>query len=68
MCRDETRREEYRTYLLCLWRNARSGQGVWRASLENVRSEEVEYFASVEELVDSLRRLVSGDPATENDE
>ena len=54
-------REEYRSYLLRLWRVRGDGRD-WRALLENVETGERHGFASIELLVAFLRAL--DDPET----
>lgn len=49
-------REEYRSYLLRLWRVRDDGQN-WRALMENVETGERHGFASIELLVAFLQAL-----------
>ena len=65
---------DYLSYLLRLWRvnddgtfhredgesEHAGGKGVWRASLESVRTGERRSFASLEELFEFLREQVGG--------
>jgi hypothetical protein len=46
--------EDYRSYLLRLWRVQADGHA-WRASLENVQTREVRSFASMQEFFAYLR-------------
>lgn len=48
--------DEYRAYLLRLWRVADDGDH-WRARLENVDSGEAQGFASLAKLIDFLQKL-----------
>jgi hypothetical protein len=49
--------EEYRAYMLRLWRL--DGKGSWRARLENVETGEQLGFASLEKLIEFLQSLDS---------
>jgi hypothetical protein len=62
-------RPDYLSYLLRLWRvsgdkesHHAGGGGVWRASLESVRTGERRSFASLEELFDFLREQIGVPP------
>jgi hypothetical protein len=48
--------EEYRAYLLRLWRVGDDG-GHWRARLENVDTGEAQGFASLAKLIEFLQSL-----------
>jgi hypothetical protein len=48
--------DEYRAYLLRLWRIENDG-GCWRARLENVETGEAQGFASLEMLIEFLQGL-----------
>ena len=48
--------DDYRSYLLQLWR-VEDENGCWRARLENVETGERQGFASLEMLMEFLRRL-----------
>ena len=48
--------DEYRAYLLRLWRVENDGEG-WRARLENVENGETQGFASLEKLIEFLHSL-----------
>lgn len=48
-------REEYRAYMLRLWRVEDNGH--WHARIENVETGEKRGFASLEKLIEFLRKL-----------
>ena len=48
--------EEYRAYLLRLWRVEGDGNQ-WRAHLENVETGELKGFASLDKLIEYLQNL-----------
>ena len=48
--------DEYRAYLLRLWRVADEG-GNWRARLENIESGEAQGFSSLGKLIEFLQSL-----------
>ena len=50
----------YRSYLLRLWRQ--SPQGPWCASLENVQTRQINYFARTEELWSFLQAEMADQP------
>jgi hypothetical protein len=47
----------YMSYLLRLWQVQAEEDLAWRASLEDTRTGERQGFASLDDLLDSLRRL-----------
>ena len=51
----------YRSYLLRLWRQ--SPRGPWCASLENVQTRQINYFARTEELWAFLQAVMAEQPA-----
>ena len=53
--------DDYRSYLLQLWRVENNG-GCWRARLENVETGERQGFASLERLVEFLQSLYKDAP------
>ena len=57
--------DEYRAYLLRLWRVQTDGQS-WRAMLENVETGERQGFASLEKLIEFLQKLGGEGEAPEN--
>jgi hypothetical protein len=48
----------YRAFMLRMWSVERSGQAVWRASLEDPHSGEMLGFPNIEALIAYLRDLV----------
>ena len=48
--------QEYRSYLLRLWRTSLRGKPTWRASLESAQTGERHAFADLESLFDFLER------------
>lgn len=48
----------YQAYMLRMWSVERSGQAVWRASLEDPFSGEILGFPNIDALIDYLRELV----------
>lgn len=65
----------YLSFLVRLWRTShrarlRSGDErlVWRASLQSPLTDEIEVFASLEELFDFLRRRTASVAGSEEDE
>ena len=65
---DETvRHENYMAYMLRLWQvGSRSGQPVWRASLENPHTGERQAFGDVGALVAFLAEKTAAPPGTGN--
>ncbi len=51
-----SRSQRYLSYLLRLWPTRDGAQQIWRGSLENPLSGERQGFASLDELLDYLRR------------
>lgn len=49
----------YFSYLLRLWREGNGGEVVWRAYLEDAQTREQHGFASLEELVAFLSRVIN---------
>jgi hypothetical protein len=59
--------DEYRAYLLRLWRVEDDG-GYWRARLENVDTGEQQGFASIEKLIEFLQTLSRYEQGIESSE
>jgi len=55
----KTHRAGYRAYLLRLWRCREGFRRVWRASLEEALTHEVQVFRDVDELLSFLKTLLS---------
>ena len=55
--------QDYRSYLLRLWRVGQAAQTGWRALLERVDTGEQRSFASLEEAFEYLRQSLSSPPA-----
>jgi len=53
-------RQEYRAYLVRLWRVHSGGRLVWRATLESPHTGERQVFAELPELFAYLERKTSG--------
>lgn len=49
-----TKQQRYLSYLLRMWQTSDGKKTIWRASLQRPGSQELQGFASLEELVDFL--------------
>lgn len=49
----------YYSYLLRLWREDGNNKNIWRASLESVQTREQHNFATLDELIAFLHRLLA---------
>jgi hypothetical protein len=52
-----TKEMGYRSFLLRLWYFKQNGELAWRASLENPRTGQQQFFSTQEYLVEFLRKL-----------
>jgi hypothetical protein len=57
--------KQYLAYLLRLWRVKQKNENGWRASLESPHTGEVRGFASLELLVEFLRKQIVGEDTKE---
>jgi hypothetical protein len=62
-----TRRRDYVSYLLRLWRTGSRKKAVWRASLEDPLTGERQGFASLKELVAFLESRISDQKSAPDD-
>jgi hypothetical protein len=62
-----TRRQDYVSYLLRLWRTGSGKKAVWRASLEDPLTGERQGFASLKELVVFLESRISDQKSAPDD-